>query len=46
VVLRNHLNALPAALRDPFTTEVTDEIERSQGACVLDYVRLNADATA
>jgi trans-aconitate 2-methyltransferase len=46
VVLRNHLNALPAALREPFTTEVTEEIARVQGAYVLDYVRLNADAAA
>jgi trans-aconitate 2-methyltransferase len=46
VVLRNHLNALPAALHDAFVAEVTDEIARTQGAYVLDYVRLNADATA
>jgi trans-aconitate 2-methyltransferase len=46
VVLRNHLNALPAAVHDAFTAEVTDEIARGQGAYVLDYVRLNADATA
>jgi trans-aconitate 2-methyltransferase len=46
VVLRNHLNALPANLQDAFVTDVTAEIERDQGACVLDYVRLNADATA
>jgi trans-aconitate 2-methyltransferase len=46
VVLRNHLNALPAALQDPFLAEVTDEIARTQGGYVLDYVRLNADATA
>ena len=46
VVLRNHLNALPEALQDVFLGEVTREVERSQGACVLDYVRLNADATA
>jgi trans-aconitate 2-methyltransferase len=46
VVLRNHLNALPAALQDQFLAEVTEEIARTQGAYVLDYVRLNADATA
>ncbi len=46
VVLRNHLNALPATRRDAFLTEVTEEIARTQGGYVLDYVRLNADATA
>ncbi|HEY2595413.1 MAG TPA: methyltransferase domain-containing protein, partial [Chloroflexota bacterium] len=46
VVLRNHLNALPAALQDAFVAEVTAEIARRQGGYVLDYVRLNADATA
>jgi trans-aconitate 2-methyltransferase len=46
VVLRNHLNALPAQLHGEFVRQVTDEIHRQQAAYVLDYVRLNADATA
>jgi hypothetical protein len=40
------VNALPAALQDAFVAEVTAEIARRQRAYVLDYVRLNADATA
>jgi trans-aconitate 2-methyltransferase len=46
VVLRNHVNALPASLQDAFVTDVTQEIASSQGAYALDYVRLNADAIA
>ncbi|MBV9596740.1 MAG: methyltransferase domain-containing protein [Chloroflexi bacterium] len=46
VVLRNHVNALPTDLQDAFLLEVTYEVARIQGAYVLDYVRLNADATA
>lgn len=46
VVLRNHVNALPPVLQDGFVADVTDEIARRQGAHVLDYVRLNADASA
>jgi trans-aconitate 2-methyltransferase len=46
VVLRNHVNALPAALQGAFVSQVTEQIQHEQGAYVLDYVRLNADATA
>jgi trans-aconitate 2-methyltransferase len=46
VVLRNHLAALPTEQHDAFVAEVTDEIATRQGAFVLDYVRLNADARA
>jgi trans-aconitate 2-methyltransferase len=46
VVLRVHLAALPEPLRDLFATEVIDQIHRRQGGYVLDYVRLNVDATA
>jgi trans-aconitate 2-methyltransferase len=46
VVLRNHLGALPTDLHEAFVAEVTDEIHTRQGAWLLDYVRLNADATA
>lgn len=45
VVLRNHLAALPPEQHDAFVAEVTDEIHSRQGAWLLDYVRLNADAT-
>jgi len=46
VVLRNHLNALPASLQDAFLAAVTEEIYARLGDWMLDYVRLNADATA
>jgi trans-aconitate 2-methyltransferase len=46
VVLRNHLAALPAEQHDAFVAEVTEEIHALQGAWLLDYVRLDADATA
>ncbi len=46
VVMRNHLAALPPELQDSFVAAVTAEIHRRMGAYVLDYVRLNADATA
>ncbi len=46
VVLRNHLNALPATLHDAFVAEVTEQVARDQGSYELDYVRLNADAAA
>ncbi len=46
VVLRNHLNALPADKRDQFAHAVAEEVRQSMGAHVLDYVRLNADASA
>jgi len=46
VVMRNHLAVLPAALHEDFIHAVSQEIQRRQGAYVLDYVRLNADATA
>jgi trans-aconitate 2-methyltransferase len=46
IVLRNHLNSLPARLQDAFVTDVTEEIVRAQGGYILDYVRLNADASA
>jgi trans-aconitate 2-methyltransferase len=46
VVLRNHLAALPESLRDAFTAEVVQAIAERLGGYVLDYVRLNADATA
>jgi trans-aconitate 2-methyltransferase len=46
VVLRNHLNALPEAKRQPFQRAVAQEVERRTGGFILDYVRLNADASA
>lgn len=46
VVMRNHLAVLPAHLQDAFVVAVTAEIHSRLGAYVLDYVRLNADATA
>ena len=46
VVLRNHLNALPAAQREQFGVDVAQEVQLRLGGYVLDYVRLNADATA
>jgi trans-aconitate 2-methyltransferase len=46
VVLRNHVNALPADRRESFEREVATEVQRRMGNYVLDYVRLNADAIA
>jgi trans-aconitate 2-methyltransferase len=46
VVLRNHLAALPQDLHDAFVDDVTVEINARLGGWILDYVRLNADATA
>jgi|SRR5579864_2334338 len=46
VVLRNHLNALPESKREDFAHQVADEAHNALGGYVLDYVRLNADATA
>lgn len=46
VVLRNHLAALPPPLQDPFVAEVVEAIKARLGGYVLDYVRLNVDATA
>jgi trans-aconitate 2-methyltransferase len=46
VVLRNHLNALPEPKRDLFARKVAEEVHTALGGYVLDYVRLNADATA
>lgn len=46
VVMRNHLAALPPSLQDDFAAAVAEEVYRRLGGYVLDYVRLNADATA
>ncbi len=46
VVLRNHLNALPVAKREDFAHEVAHQVATAAAGYVLDYVRLNADATA
>jgi trans-aconitate 2-methyltransferase len=47
VVLTSHVNVLPDARRDEFVTAVVDEIaRRNDGGFVLDYVRLNLQATA
>lgn len=46
VVLSNHVGVLPEAQRQPFAEDVAREIERREGAFVLDYERLNADALA
>jgi trans-aconitate 2-methyltransferase len=46
VVMRNHLAALPSALHEDFIQAVTEEIHTRLGGYILDYVRLNADATA
>jgi trans-aconitate 2-methyltransferase len=40
VILRQHLDALPHAEREPFVREVARRLERPE----LDYVRLNVDA--
>lgn len=45
VVLSNHVNVLPAELRDDFVRAVVDEVRTREGAYLLDYVRLNMDAT-
>jgi trans-aconitate 2-methyltransferase len=46
VVLRNHIAVLPQDLHNAFVGDVTAEIHRRLGGWTLDYVRLNADATA
>jgi trans-aconitate 2-methyltransferase len=46
VVLRSHVAALPDSLQDAFIGDVVAEIHRRQGGYILDYVRLNVDATA
>ncbi|HEX8968961.1 MAG TPA: methyltransferase domain-containing protein [Chloroflexota bacterium] len=46
VVLSSHVAALPESLRDAFVAEVVDEVVARQGACLLDYVRLNVEAIA
>jgi trans-aconitate 2-methyltransferase len=46
VVLSSHVAALPDHLRDNFVHDVVDEVVRRHGAPMLDYVRLNVDATA
>ena len=46
VVMRNHLGALPRALQDQFVSDVVEAIRQRLGSYTLDYVRLNADATA
>ena len=46
VVMRNHLAALPEALREEFVADVVEAIRARLGGYVLDYVRLNVDATA
>jgi trans-aconitate 2-methyltransferase len=44
VVLTNHVESLPAPLRDDFVAAVVDEIFAREGAYTLDYVRLNLEA--
>jgi trans-aconitate 2-methyltransferase len=46
VVLTSHVAALPETLRDAFVHQVVEEIARREGACSLDYVRLNIQANA
>jgi trans-aconitate 2-methyltransferase len=46
VVLRNHLAELPPELHQAFVDEVTEQIQQRLGGWVLDYVRLNVDASA
>jgi trans-aconitate 2-methyltransferase len=46
VVLRNHLNALPPEQHEAFEASVAEQVHQRMGAYTLDYVRLNADATA
>jgi trans-aconitate 2-methyltransferase len=46
VVLTSHVAALPESLRDDFVHHVVEEIARREGACSLDYVRLNIQANA
>jgi len=45
VVLTRHVGALPESLRDAFVHAVVDEIGAREGGWLLDYVRLNLDAT-
>lgn len=44
VVLRHHLERLPAELRAPFAREVATLRRRPDGAVEIDYVRLNLEA--
>jgi trans-aconitate 2-methyltransferase len=46
VVLSAHLTVLPDALRDAFAEQVVQEIHVREGDYVLDYVRLNMQASA
>lgn len=46
VVLSSHLGALQGDQQQAFLDEVVDEITSRLGGYVLDYVRLNVDATA
>ena len=46
VVLSSHLAVLPDTQRPAFLDAVVDEITRRLGGYILDYVRLNVDATA
>ncbi len=46
VVLSAHLTALPEELRESFADQVVQEIHVREGDYLLDYVRLNMQATA
>lgn len=46
VVLTSHVAALPEPLRADFVARVVDQVIKDSGACLLDYVRLNLDASA
>ena len=46
VVLSAHLTALPEALRDAFAEQVVQAIHVREGDYLLDYVRLNMQASA
>jgi trans-aconitate 2-methyltransferase len=44
VVLRHHLERLPADLRTPFAHAVAERLTRTDGRVEIDYVRLNFEA--